>query len=92
MKYETVKQKWHGISLITSAIAMVTATFFMADQEFTAIGGIIMMLTVPFSIIGFGGIFEKFRYDMPLYASWGPHALSFWCSGHCKFWSARSVW
>ncbi len=71
MKYEIMKQKWRGISLIISAIAALIATFFMRGQEFTAIGGIIMILTVPFSIAGFSTIFEKFRTEMPWYANWG---------------------
>ncbi|WP_316811277.1 hypothetical protein [Pedobacter heparinus] len=71
MRHQTIKQKWQGMSLIISATAMVAATFFMRGQEFTATGGIIMILTVPFSIFGFNGIFEKFSKMMPAYVHWG---------------------
>jgi hypothetical protein len=44
---------------------------FMLGQEFTAVGGMIMILSVPFSIFGFNGLFEKFKKKMPHYANWG---------------------
>jgi hypothetical protein len=71
MKYESAKQKVQGISLIITALSAIAATFFMEKQEFTTVGGAIIILTTPFSIFGFSGIFGKFKTEMPYYANWG---------------------
>ena len=71
MKHSVINNKWQGISVIISVLAMTTATFFMVDQEFTSAGGIMMIFSVPFGIFGFSTIYEKFRSAMPAYTNWG---------------------
>jgi hypothetical protein len=71
MNYEMTKQKWQGAGLIIAACSAILPTFFMKDQEFTIAGGLMIILSVPFSIIGFTGIFEKFKITMPSYTVWG---------------------